>query len=185
MIAAMSAGLQAGIPRRSAFAACVALPFLAHGAIQLAQAPDLADLELEQLTRITVTPASRREERLVEAPASIFVITAEDIRRSGANSIPQVLRLAPNLHLARAHTNQAASSARGLNTVPANRMRGLMDGGGVYSRLFSGVFGEARATMPRNAERIGVIGGPGAAPWGANGVKGVINTIRFPAAKTQ
>ncbi len=170
---------------RSAFAACVALPFLAHGAIQLAQAPDLADLELEQLTRITVTSASRREERLVEAPASIFVITAEDIRRSGANSIPEVLRLAPNLHVARADNNQYAISARGFNNVLANKMLVLIDGRAVYSPLFSGVFWEAQDTMLQDIERIEVISGPAATLWGANGVNGVINIITFPAAKTQ
>src|SRR5258708_18664354 len=185
MIAAMSAGLQAGIPRRSAFAACVALPFLAHGATQLAQAPDLADLELEQLTRITVTSASRREERLVEAPASIFVISAEDIRRSGANSIPEVLRLAPNLHVARADNNQYAISARGFNNVLANKMLVLIDGRAVYSPLFSGVFWEAQDTMLHDIERIEVISGPAATLWCANGVDGVRNIITFPAAKTQ
>src|SRR5258708_534011 len=122
----------------------LALASPAQAAIMVAQASDLADLTLEQLTRITVTSASRREEKLIEAPASIFVITAEDIRRSGATTIPEVLRLAPNLHVARADNNQYAISARGFNNVLANKMLVLIDGRTVYTPLFSGVFWEAQ-----------------------------------------
>src|SRR5687768_8164094 len=99
-------------------AACLGLPVGAA----LQPVADLADLSLEQLSRIVVTSASRRAEPLVQAPASIFVLTADDIRRSGATSIPEVLRLAPNLHVARADTNQYAISARGFNNTLANKM---------------------------------------------------------------
>jgi iron complex outermembrane receptor protein len=159
-------------------------PAMALGAVVLAQAPDLAELSLEQLTRITVTSASRREERLIEAPASIFVISAEDIRRSGATSIPEALRLAPNLHVARADNNQYAISARGFNNVLANKMLVLIDGRTVYTPLFSGVFWEAQDTLIEDIERIEVISGPAATLWGANGVNGVISITTLPSSRT-
>ena len=161
------------------------LPALAQGAINMAQAPDLAELTLEQLGNITVTSASRREEPLSEAPAAIFVITAEDIRRSGVNSIPEALRLAPNLHVARADNNQYAISARGFNNVLANKMLVLIDGRTVYTPLFSGVFWEAQDTLLVDIDRIEVISGPAATLWGANGVNGVINISTLAASRTQ
>lgn len=147
-------------------------------------APDLAELSLEQLSNIVVTSASRHEEKLIDAPASIYVITAEDIRRSGATSIPEALRLAPNLQVARADNNQYAISARGFNNVLADKMLVLIDGRTVYSPLFSGVFWEAQDTMMADIERIEVISGPAATLWGANGVNGVISIRTFPASRT-
>ena len=146
---------------------------------------EMADLELEQLTRITVTSASRREERAVDAPASIFVITAEDIRRSGATSIPEILRLAPNLHVARADNNQYAITARGFNNVLANKLLVLIDGRTVYTPLFSGVFWEAQDVALDDIDRIEVISGPGATLWGANAVNGIINITTVPAGRSQ
>ena len=146
---------------------------------------ELADLSLEQLTQITVTSASRREERLLDAPASIFVITADDVRRSGATSIPEVLRLAPNLVVARADNNQYAISARGFNNTLANKLLVLIDGRTVYSPLFSGVFWEAQDVLLDDIDRIEVISGPGATLWGANAVNGVINIITKSASQTQ
>jgi iron complex outermembrane receptor protein len=167
----------------------VALVALAYASPALAIAnekfAELADLSLEQLTQITVTSASRREERLVEAPASIFVITADDVRRSGATSIPEVLRLAPNLIVARADNNQYAISARGFNNTLANKLLVLIDGRTVYTPLFSGVFWEAQDVLLDDIERIEVISGPGATLWGANAVNGVINIITKPARETQ
>jgi iron complex outermembrane receptor protein len=148
-------------------------------------AADLADLDLEQLTRISVTSASRRAEPLIEAAASLYVITQDDIRRSGATSIPEALRLAPNLHVARADTNQYAITARGFNNTLANKMLVLIDGRTVYTPLFSGVFWEAQDLVLADIERIEVISGPGATLWGANAVNGVINIITYPAGRTQ
>src|SRR5690348_10365370 len=99
------------------FAAAMARP--ADAALKVA---DIADLDLEQLTNVTVTSASRREERIVEAPASIYVISAEDIRRSGATTLPEAFRLAPNLQVARADTSQYVISARGNLSGTANKM---------------------------------------------------------------
>src|SRR5436853_7108812 len=140
---------------------------------------------MEQHTRITVTSASRREVRLVEAPATIFVITADDVLRSGATSIPEVLRLAPNLIVARADNNQYAISARGFNNTLANKLLVLIDGRTVYTPLFSGVFWEAQDVLLDDIERIEVISGPGATLWGANAVNGVINVITRRASDTQ
>src|SRR5690242_7779121 len=175
------------LPRRVVALAAAALwPLVAHAiAPTPAATPDITELSLEQLTNVVVTSVSRREERLVDAPASIFVITAEDIRRSGATSIPEALRLAPNLQVARADNNQYAISARGYNNVLANKMLVLLDGRTLYTPLFSGVFWEAQDFAMDDIDRIEVISGPGATLWGANAVNGVINIITLPAVKTQ
>lgn len=146
---------------------------------------DLADLSLEELSDLVVTSVSRRAEPLGEAPASIYVITAEQIRRSGATTLPEALRLAPNLHVARADANQYAISARGFNSVLANKMLVLIDGRTIYSPLFSGVFWEAQHMVLENIDRIEVISGPGGTTWGTNAMNGVINVITKPARETQ
>jgi iron complex outermembrane receptor protein len=173
---------------RAIFALCSAL-VLAACLAQANAAPmrvaDLTELSLEQLGNIVVTSVSRREQPLGSAAASIYVISAEDIRRSGATSLPQALRLAPNLFVARADTNQYAVSARGFANTLANRLLVLIDGRIVYSPLFSGVFWEAQDVMLEDVERIEVISGPGATLWGANAVNGVINVITRPARDTQ
>src|SRR5688572_11684283 len=146
---------------------------------------ELADLSLEQLTRIPVTSTTRREQMLASVPASVFVITQDDIRRSGATSLPEVLRLAPNLHVARADAFQYVISARGSSAVLANKMLVLVDGRTVYTPLFSGVFWEAQDRVLEHIERIEVISGPGATLWGANAVNGVISIITKGSAETQ
>jgi iron complex outermembrane receptor protein len=167
------------------FAVAITTAIAAGAEPTAVQVSSLADLSLEQLTNIEVTSVSRRAEPLADAPASIFVISAEDIRRSGASTIPQVLRLAPNLIVARADANQYAISARGFNNVLANKLLVLIDGRTVYTPLFSGVFWEAQDTLLEDIERIEVISGPGAALWGANAVNGVINIITRTAARTR
>lgn len=148
-------------------------------------AANLADLSLEQLSNIVVSTVSGREEPLSSAPASIYVITGNDIRRSGALSLPEALRLAPNLQVARVDANQWAISARGFNNVLANRLLILIDGRTVYTPLFAGTFWEAQDVLLEDVERIEVISGPGATLWGANAVNGVINVITKSAAATQ
>ena len=145
----------------------------------------LADLSLEELSDLVVTSVSRRAEPLAEAAASIYVITSEQIRRSGATTLPEALRLAPNLHVARADANQYAISARGFNSVLANKMLVLLDGRTIYSPLFSGVFWEAQHIVLENVDRIEVISGPGGTTWGTNAVNGVINVITRSARETQ
>ncbi len=147
--------------------------------------PSLVDFSLEQLADIVVTSVSRRETRLAEAPASIYVIGAADIRRAGATSLPEALRLAPNLQVARADARTYAITARGFSSTIENKLLVLIDGRSVYSPLFSGVFWDMQDVVMEDIERIEVISGPGATIWGANAVNGVINTITRSAADTQ
>lgn len=148
-------------------------------------AKDIADFTLEQLGEVVVTSVSRREEPLGSAAASIYVISADDIRRSGATRLPEALRLAPNLHVAGADANLYAISARGFNNTLANRLLVLIDGRIVYSPLFSGVFWEVQDVMLEDVDRIEVISGPGATLWGTNAVNGVINVVTRAARDTQ
>lgn len=156
----------------------------------LAQAADikmaaLADLSLEELGRIEVTSVSRRAESLNEAAASIYVITGESIRRSGASTLPEALRLAPNLQVARVNNSQYAISARGFNNAIGNKLLVLIDGRTVYAPFFSGVHWDQQDVMLDDVERIEVISGPGSTLWGANAVNGVINVITKSAGETQ
>ncbi len=146
---------------------------------------DLGDLSLEELGRIPVTSVTGRPQSVQEAAASIFVITAEDIRRSAATSLPEALRLAPNLEVARIDATQYAISARGFNNAIGNKLLVMIDGRTVYSPLFSGVFWDAQQVRLEDVERIEVISGAGATLWGANAVNGVINVITHSAQDTQ
>ncbi len=165
--------------------ALTAFAFFPAGAADLRAAADLVELSLEQLANIEVTSVSRRAERLADAPASIFVITNEDIRRSGVVTLPEALRLAPNLQVARTSSSGYAISARGFNNSIGNKLLVLIDGRTVYTPLFSGVFWDANDVMLEDVERIEVISGPGGTLWGANAVNGVINVITRPARDTQ
>ena len=149
------------------------------------QRPTLLDLSLEELSNIEVTSASKRAERLSDVPASVFVITGEDIRRSGATSLPEALRLAPNLHVAQVYNGGYSISPRGFNGNAANKLLVLIGGRSVYTPLFSGVFWDVQDVMLEDVERIEVISGPGGTLWGTNAVNGVINVIMRPTADTQ
>ena len=161
--------------------------FLASAAVgaQPMREADLADLSIEELGNIQVTSVSKHAERLLDAPASIFVITREDIHRSGATRLAEALRLAPNLEVARGSASSYAISARGFNSTTANKLLVLIDGRIVYTPLFSGVFWDAQDVMLEDVERIEVISGPGAALWGANAVNGVINVITRRSSDTR
>ena len=150
-----------------------------------AKAIQLADLSLEELSNLQITSVSKRPERLSDAPASVFVINSEDIRRSGAASLPEVLRLAPNLHVGQRSASQYSIGARGLNNTAGNKMLVLIDGRTVYTPLFSGVFWDAQDVMLEDVERIEIISGPGGTLWGVNAVNGVINIITRAAQDTQ
>ena len=138
---------------------------------------DLADMSLEQLGDIEITSVSKREQRLADVPASVYVITQEAIRRAGVNTLAEALRLAPNLQVARINASQYAISARGFNSATANKLLVLIDGRSVYTPLYSGVFWETQDVPLSDVERIEVMSGPGGAVWGANAVNGVINVI--------
>ncbi len=145
---------------------------------------DLTELSLEELMNIEVTSVSKHTEKLSKAASAIFVITQDDIRRSGATSIPEVLRRVPGLQVARINANKWAVTSRGFNGRFANKMLVFIDGRSVYTRLFSGVCWEVQDAMLEDVERIEVIRGPGATLWGANAVNGVINIITYNAADT-
>ena len=139
--------------------------------------PALKKLSLEELMNVEVTSVSRRPERLFETASAIQVISQEDIRRSGASSIPEALRLATNLEVAQIDSRQWAITARGFNNSTANKLLVLIDGRTVYTPLYAGVFWDVQDTLLEDIDRIEVISGPGATVWGANAVNGVINII--------
>jgi len=150
-----------------------------------AQAESLKALSIEQLMNVEVTSVSKRPERLARVASAIQVITQQDIRRSGASSLPEALRLATNLQVAQIDSRQWAISARGLNSTAANKLLVLIDGRTVYTPLFSGVFWDVQDVPVAEIDRIEVISGPGATLWGANAVNGVINVITKKAKDTQ
>src|SRR5256712_2509326 len=158
----------------------------------LAQQPDsslsaeaLKKLSIEQLMNLQVTSVSKRPERLSQTASAIQVITQEDIRRSGAASLAEALRLAANLQVAQIDSRQWAISARGFNGTAANKLLVLIDGRTVYTPLFSGVFWDVQEVPLEDIDRIEVISGPGATLWGANAVNGVINVSTKDAKDTQ
>jgi len=148
-------------------------------------ASELKKLGLEELMNMEVTTASKRAEKLAEVPAVIQVITGDDIRRSGASSIPEALRLAANLQVAQVASSQWAISARGFNGTAANKLLVLIDGRSAYTPLFSGVFWDVQDTLLQDVDRIEVISGPGGTIWGANAVNGIVNIITKSARDTQ
>ena len=148
---------------------------------------DIADMSIEELANIQITSVSKQPEALAGAAASVFVITADDIRRSGYSSIAEVLRLAPNLQVALGANGAYAITARGMNgsgNSSPNKLQVLIDGRSVYAPLFSGVFWDAQDLMLEDVERIEVISGPGGTLWGANAVNGVINISTRAARDT-
>jgi len=153
----------------------------------MAAIEDLGRLSIEDLGKVRVTSAAKRSQPLAEAAAAIYVITRDDIRRAGATTIPEALRLAPNLQVAQLDASTYAISARGFNhsTATANKLLVLIDGRTVYSPLFSGTFWDAQNVMLADIDRIEVISGPGGTLWGANAVNGVINIVTRSSQATQ
>ena len=134
---------------------------------------------------IEITSVSKKKEKMSEAAAAIFVITQDDIRRSGATSIAEALRMAPGLHVARVTSNEWMITSRGFSSRFANKLLVLIDGRTIYTPLFSGVFWDVQDVLLEDIERIEVIRGPGASLWGANAVNGVINIITKKSSQTQ
>src|SRR6266581_1791131 len=171
---------------------CFVRPGFAQQPDSAGQRPDsslspeaLKKLSIEQLMNLQVTSVSKRPERLSQTASAIQVITQEDIRRSGASSLAEALRLATNLQVAQVDSRQWAISARGFNGTTANKLLVLIDGRTVYTPLFSGVFWDVQEMPLADIDRIEVISGPGATLWGANAVNGVINVITKDAKDTQ
>lgn len=151
---------------------------------------DLGSLSLEDLGNVVVSSVTKSPEPLGHAPASVYVISHDDIVRSGAGSLPELLRLAPNLEVFQTGPNGFTISARGLSGNTAaqnfpNKMLVLIDGRSVYSPIFSGMYWDDQFVLPEDIERIEVSSGPGGALWGANAVNGVINIITRDAAQTR
>ncbi len=132
-----------------------------------------------------VTSVSKKPEKLSDSAAAIFVITQEDIRRSGATHIPDLLRMVPGLQVAQADANKWAISSRGFNRLFANKLLVLIDGRSVYTPLFSGVYWDVQNYLLADVERIEVIRGSGSTLWGSNAVNGVINIITKDSKDTQ
>ncbi|HEX6643326.1 MAG TPA: TonB-dependent receptor [Gemmatimonadales bacterium] len=174
---------------RSRFAGALVAALLAAPTLLAAQEgtppPDLGQLDIEQLGRITVTSASRGPEPVSHASAAIYVITREDMRRAGATSIPDALRLAPGLQIARVTARDWSVTARGFAEASPNKLLVLVDGRAVYSPLFAGVFWDIQSWPIADIDRIEVILGPGATLWGSNAVNGVINIITRDAGVTR
>jgi iron complex outermembrane recepter protein len=173
----------AGHLQRAFLLALLALLFVAGAPAQ--NAIDVTQMSVEDLMNMQVTSVSKRTQKVGDAAAAIFVITQEDIRRSGATSIPEALRLVPGVQVARIDENKWAISSRGFNGRFANKLLVLIDGRSVYTPLFSGVYWNAQDVMLEDVDRIEVIRGPGATLWGANAVNGVINIITKSAKSTQ
>jgi len=152
--------------------------------------PNFASLSIEELGEIQVTSVSKRAEPVRGAPSAIYVITHDDIARAGARTIPEMLRLAPNLQVAQTSASGYMITARGFSGSPAaqnfsNKLLVLIDGRSVYTPLYSGVYWDMQDVLPEDIERIEVISGPGAALWGANAVNGVINITTRKSSDTQ
>jgi iron complex outermembrane receptor protein len=151
--------------------------------------PDLdrgvAAMSIEELANVEVTLVSRKPESRLRAAAAVYVLTREEIRRSGATSLPEALRLVPGVEVAKVNAHNWAISIRGFNGTTANKLLVLIDGRSVYSPLYSGVFWGVQHVLLEDIERIEVVAGPGGALWGANAVHGVINISTRQASDSQ
>ena len=168
------------------FCVVLIMPFFCFGSLVGAEERNEAlGLSVEDLLNVKVTSVAKKAQSLNDAPAAAFVISNEDIKRSGATNIPDALRLAPGLDVARIDSNKWAVSARGFNSRFANKLLVLIDGRSAYTRTFAGVYWENQDVMMEDVDRIEVIRGPGATLWGANAVNGVINIITKHSSQTQ
>ncbi|SFK90648.1 iron complex outermembrane recepter protein [Nitrosomonas aestuarii] len=146
---------------------------------------DVYSLDLEQLMNVEVTTVSKKSQTLMKTAAAVHVISNDDIRRSGATSLPEVLRGVPGVQVAQVDANKWAVSIRGFNDRFANKLLVMVDGRSVYTPLLTGVFWNMQDMLLEDIDRIEVIRGPGGAVWGANAVNGVINIITKSADQTQ
>ena len=151
----------------------------------------LKKLTLEELLNVDVTSVSLRPEKITEVSSAIQVISGEDIHRSVSTRLPEALRLASNLYVARSNSHDWAITARGFNGLPsaggilANKLLVMIDGRSVYNPLFGGVYWDVQNTLMEDLDRIEIVSGPGGTQWGANAVNGVLNVITKSAKETQ
>jgi iron complex outermembrane receptor protein len=146
---------------------------------------DLIKTDLADLINMEVTSVSKKEQKLSQAGAAIYVITQEDIHRSGATNLPDLLRMVPGVDVAQVDSNTWAITIRGFNGRYANKVLVMIDGRSVYTPSFSGVYWDHQDLPLENIERIEIIRGPGGTVWGANAVNGVINIITKSSKATQ
>lgn len=180
----MSSAIRRQLSRTAIFAALM-IGAVAAGAFAQGQVPaGLAQMSIEELMKIDVTSVSRKPERAVDIAAAVYVITQEQIRRSGLTTIPDLLRMAPGVDVAQVNANKWAVSVRGFNAVYANKLLVLIDGRSIYTRIFSGVVWDSVNLPLDDVDRIEVIRGPGATVWGANAVNGVVNIVTKAASET-
>jgi iron complex outermembrane receptor protein len=142
-------------------------------------------MNIEDLANLQVTTASKTEQKLSQTAAAMYVITQEDIRRSGMTSVAELMRMVPGLDVAQVDANTWAISSRGFNDRYANKLLVLVDGRAVYTLTYSGVYWEVQDLVLEDIDRVEVIRGPGGLLWGANAVNGVINIITKKAEDTQ
>jgi len=176
--------------RKLIMSTCCALLASVAEAQGTSPSDDLSRLSLQELSNLEVTSVSKAPEGLQRAPASIYVITHEDIMRSGATSLMEALRLAPNLLVTQVSAAGYTISARGFGGNPqaqnfSNKLLMLIDGRSVYTPLYSGIYSDAQDVLLEDVDRIEVISGPGATLWGANAMNGVVNVITRPSYLTQ
>ena len=161
-----------------------ALSLATHAAHAYPVQDNLASMSLEELGAVRITSVSKREERLADAPAAVYVISSADLRRSGAASLVEALRLAPNLQVMQISSDNYIVTARGF-AADNNKLLVLIDGRSAYTPLFAGMFWDAQDVPLDDIERIEVVSGPGGTLWGTNAVNGVINVITKQASATQ
>lgn len=152
---------------------------------QAAPETEAADLSLEELMDVKIYSAAKKEQAMADTAAAAFVISQEDIRRSGATSVPDALRMAPGVQVAQINAHDWAITIRGFNDRFSNKLLVLVDGRTVYSPLFSGTYWSAQDMVMEDIDRIEVIRGPGGTVWGANAVNGVINIRTKHSKNTQ
>jgi iron complex outermembrane receptor protein len=169
------------------FVCCLSLLTATSSFAQTGPTPatDFTTYSIEELMNIELVSAAKKPQTTSESAAAVFVITQEDIRRSGAVNLPEVLRMAPGIQVLRSEPGDFAVTSRGFLGEFANKLLVLIDGRSIYSPLFSGTFWEYNDMLLEDIEQIEVIRGPGAALWGANAVNGVINIITKKAQDTQ
>ncbi|MFH2123280.1 MAG: TonB-dependent receptor [Pseudomonadota bacterium] len=149
-----------------------------------AEEQDLTGLSIEELMALQVTSVSKKVQNFSDSAAAIFVITNDDLRKSGVTNIPDALRMVPGINVARIDANKWAVNSRSANSRFADKLLVMIDGRSVYTPTYSGVYWEVQDVMLEDIDRIEVIRGPGATLWGANAVNGVINIITKHAVDT-
>jgi iron complex outermembrane receptor protein len=175
----------ARLARRCAALVLAACGTVAGPAFAQSTPGELADLTIENLLEMQITSVSREEQQFLSTPAAVFVITQQDIRRSGVTDVAELLRMVPGMNVARVNSGTWAISARGFNAQYATKLLVIIDGRSVYDPGFSGVLWQMQNLVLEDIERVEVIRGPGATMWGANAMNGLISITTKRATKTQ